>query len=222
MKPQMRDYRKKFRAEIIPKSYNAKIHLMFLLLVVPLLTLMALVQIEEFTIIGILCFFLAIVYCNLHVYIVHRFFLHQKMPLMKWAHEMHMIHHLLYDEDNMEYEELNDIYMLLMPPKILALYYLIYCPLILVIIYQFVSLNNFFYIAAAFMLWFGYYEIIHFIEHLPDKHPIMKFSYARFLKRFHKGHHHQQYMHKANFDIAIPSFDFVFGSNFENIAKRDN
>lgn len=210
---ELQKYREKFRKEVVPSYYSAKWHIFFLVIMVLTFFIATLQQIQSFHWMGVLIFGATIFYSNLHVYLIHRFTLHRRVWGLHWAHDMHIIHHQLYVDEKIEFEEWNDLYMLLMPPKILLMYYFVYCPLVLSIVYLILPLHLFWYSALGFSLWFGYYELIHFIEHMPRKHWIMKFPYFRFLRRFHEVHHSQKLKNIRHFDIAIPMFDYLFKTN---------
>jgi hypothetical protein len=52
-------------------------------------------------------------------YFIHRYLLHRKTRGFHWAHKMHHWHHTSYRPQNMNFDEINDIYMPLMPPWLL-------------------------------------------------------------------------------------------------------
>jgi len=207
----LKHFRDELRSEIIPQYYSAKIHLIFLLIIVPLTTIYPLLKATS-SFFGILVFSGTIILINFYFYLIHRFLLHRSIKGFKWCYKMHMIHHRLYDENNMQYEKLNDLYMLLMPPAITLLYYIIMVPLIgfsasLLLPKELVS----YALSAAFFFW-GLYELNHYIEHLDKEHKCFKFSFFRFIRTHHEVHHNHRLMNTRNFDIALGMSDYLFKS----------
>jgi hypothetical protein len=207
-------YREKFRKEVLPGYYSGKVHLWFLIIITPILFLTPLFFVK-FSWTGVILFVASIWYCNFLVYLLHRYILHRKVKGLKWTADMHMHHHLLYTEDKMQYEHIDDIYMLLMPPSIWAYYHFIHVPVNFLIASYFVSTNELLYIISAFYLWQGYYELSHYIEHLPDDHWTMKIPYCKWIQEHHKIHHRLNLMNSKHFDIGIPINDPLLGTKYK-------
>lgn len=205
-------YRVQFRNEILPPNYSGKWHLGILFTIVPVAFLYSITFIDKW---DWRCFLGAITFIflmHLYFYWIHRFMLHKKMKYFDWAYKMHVCHHRLYDENNLAYEQINDIYMLLNPPLIALMYYFVLGPIILVPLYFILPLNLFWYITSAFIIWYGLYEAAHFIEHQDNKSIIFKIPLFRWLQSHHRHHHNHRIMNKVCFDITFPFNDFIFGS----------
>ncbi|MBY0516553.1 MAG: hypothetical protein K2P81_06585 [Bacteriovoracaceae bacterium] len=204
-------YRKNFRQKVIPKYYSAKIHLLiFSAFEVASISISA--KYIEWSWLSPLWIFLSIFWASTFLYFLHRFMLHRIVPGFAWAHKMHHWHHTFYQSENMEYDELNDVYMLLMPPWIQLIYFVLYLPFItwaLSHLFPPVFVPHFIF---ALTVWYGLYELIHWIEHLSDKHMVMTFGWARKMKRHHRGHHHPKFKDARNFGIVEPTQDYLWGT----------
>jgi hypothetical protein len=208
----LRTFREELRSEIIPNYYSAKAHLILLSIIVPITTIFPLLGLK-ISFEGISLFLGTILIINFYFYLIHRFLLHKSVKGFKWCYKMHMIHHRLYDEKNMQYEKLNDIYMLLMPPAITFLYYIIMIPFIYFISTVLFSRDlAMFSISGAFFFW-GLYELNHFIEHLNQNNPIFKINFFKYIRTHHEKHHNHKLMNKVNFDIALGFKDYLFKTN---------
>ncbi len=203
-------YRQYFRKEVLPSYYSGRLHILLLWLTIPSLFLISVSFIDKFLWSGVLAAFLTLVYCSLHLYLVHRFLLHQKVRFFGWAHKIHMHHHLIYDEKNLNYEHVDDLYMLLNPPGVFFMYYLLYLPLLLVPLYFILPAGVFPYVTSAFVIWFGFYEFVHFGEHAGGDSKFFNGPFFRWVQHHHSFHHDHKLMHKVSFDIVFPFFDFIF------------
>ena len=204
-------YRNHFRAKVIPKKYSARVHIFLFVLfeVTALVITFSRVDWNRFSALWIL---ISVAWASIALYLVHRYMLHRKLPGFSWAHKMHHWHHTFYQAHEMEYDELNDVYMLLMPPWLQATYFLVYLPLITWLFSFILPVVFVPHLIFTLTLWYGLYEAIHWIEHLPDSHPLMNYKWSRFMKRHHIGHHHPKYKDVCNFGIVEPSQDYLWGS----------
>jgi hypothetical protein len=204
-------YRRHFRSKVIPKHYSARVHI----------TLFALFEVAALVITGLwvdwnrespVWMVVSVAWASSALYLVHRFMLHRKLPGFAWAHKMHHWHHTFYQSFEMEYDQLDDVYMLLMPPWLQATYFLVYLPLVAWLLSQFLPATFVPHLVFTLTLWYGLYEVIHWVEHLPDTHPVMRQGWARAMKRHHVIHHHPKHKDSRNFGIVEPSQDYLWGS----------
>jgi hypothetical protein len=204
-------YRQHFRAKVIPKFYSAKLHIALFVLFEVLALVIAL-SLISWSWLSPLWVLLSALWASTILYVTHRWLLHKKIPGFHWAFKMHHWHHTFYQAQNMEYDELDDVYMLLMPPWIQAIYFVVYLPLLawlLSFILPAVFVPHFVF---TLTLWYGLYELIHWMEHLPDTHLMMGFAWARSMKHHHVGHHHPKFKDCRNFGIVEPTQDYLWGS----------
>ncbi|MFP5385806.1 MAG: sterol desaturase family protein [Bacteriovoracia bacterium] len=206
----MERYRKAFREKVIPRYYSGALHvLLFALIQLVAIVFMGLKVSWSLKALGIV--FLTLVYATTFTYFLHRFLLHRPVPGFRWAHKMHHWHHTFYKSSHMEYDSLNDVYMLLMPPWIQIFYYVVYLPALTFIVGMVFHDEVVFPFIFGLTFWYGLYELIHWIEHLPPDHVTMKIPFMRALRKHHVGHH-SKLSDKVNFGIVEPSWDYILGT----------
>lgn len=202
-------YRRAFREKIIPSYYSARVHI-FLFALFQIIAILYFGLKIEWNPLSPIFILLSWGWASFALYWVHRILLHQKIPGFGWAFRMHRWHHTFYQDHKMEYDELNDVYMLLMPPWLQLIYFLFYLPLISFVLSFFISemyLNHFIF---SLILWYGLYEVVHWSEHLPDNHRLMKLRFVRKMKDHHIVHHDQKLMDDHNFGIIEPTQDYIW------------
>lgn len=120
-------YRKNFRKKVIPRYYSGKFHVVFFS-IIELSVILIIGPKCEWKIDSLLVVLMTLGYASTFTYFLHRFLLHRKLPGFGWAFKMHHWHHTFYQSHSMEYDHLDDVYMLLMPPWIQIFYFVIYLP----------------------------------------------------------------------------------------------
>ncbi len=200
-----------FRRHVIPPRYSARAHIVFFCL----FELVAIFLTGSFVdwswrspVYVLLCF----AWATTFVYLIHRFTLHRKVPGFGWAFRLHHWHHAIYLPGHMQYEELNDVYMLLMPPWIQGLYFFVYLPALAVALSFVLPLTFIFHLLFALTLWYALYEAVHWVEHLSDEHPLSRFKIVQGLQEHHVWHHHPEFRDHCNFGIVEPSHDYLWGT----------
>lgn len=203
----MERYRKAFRHKVIPSYYKGSLHV----LIFSMLELAAIIligQMIEWNIYSPLYILGSLIYATTFTYFLHRFMLHRPVTGFKWAYKMHHWHHTFYKATHMEYDNLDDVYMLLMPPWLQLFYYAIYLPLLVLVLLlvfpEFIVMHFVF----GFTLWYGIYELVHWIEHLSPAHILMQNKISQWLRQHHIVHH-SKLKDKANFGIVEPSWDYI-------------
>ena len=204
-------YRKAFREKIIPRYYSAKWHI-FIFGVFQLTATLWSARQVEWSLLSILWIGLSLLWATSALYLVHRFFLHRKIWGLGWAHRMHRWHHTFYQKEKMEYDQLNDVYMLLMPPWLQVVYFVVYLPVLTLLLSYVLPLTFIQHFIFSLTIWYGIYELIHWTEHLPKTHPLMRLSFLIWMRQHHLVHHDPQWMDQKNFGIVEPSQDYLWGS----------
>lgn len=207
-------YRTIFRQKVIPSYYRADLHLIiFCVLEFSALSLTGVLINWQwwtpFIILG------SMFQASVFTYFLHRFLLHRKLPGFGWAHKMHHWHHTFYPPEKMTFDNLNDVYMLLMPPWLQLVYFLIYLPVMTMAFAWFAPMKIILPFMFGLVLWYGTYELVHWLEHLPAEHPVMKLRVVNWLRRHHIVHH-SKLKDQANFGIVEPSMDYLFKTKFGN------
>lgn len=211
-------FRQQFREDIIPSFYSGQLHVLFnfsTLLFAFLFPLTQLTNLTSFFLVLIIILILG----NLVVFLIHKFILHQTHPLFKFAYKIHTIyHHQFFTDKNLVYDGPKDFYILFFPTWVVMGHIILMYGLI----YQTPLFNNapdIAHLTFSFSnLYFLLYEILHYISHLPENSPLLKFPFFRIMRKHHLNHHNPKLMNSKNFNIVFPLFDFLFGTFYK--AKK--
>lgn len=209
-------YRTNFRKTVIPTWYSSKIQKIFIALVF-ILSMIGIFYLSYHNLFSIKWFFFAFFYHHTFIYFFHRYALHNRVKLFNWAFVMHVQHHAFYINSDMTPPQPNDAYMLLMPYHA-VLGYLAYALIFPILIYFIFSFHLEFIWAnlTAIGIYYGVYEFIHYISHLPKESKWMKITPLNFMRKFHTAHHDPKLKDLKHFDIAFPLYDFIFKSRIKN------
>ncbi|HXH29655.1 MAG TPA: sterol desaturase family protein [Bacteriovoracaceae bacterium] len=202
----MQRYRRAFREKVIPRFYSGRAHLIIFFLLEMIALVWTGAQVD-WTLGSPFFILLTLAYATTFTYFLHRFILHRRVPGFSWAHKMHHWHHTFYTSGVMEYDELDDVYMLLMPPWIQVFYYLVYLPLLIVILKPLLPMALVLHFIFAMTLWYALYESVHWVSHLPLDHVLLKVPGLRWMRQHHQVHH-SRLKDVANFGIVEPGLDF--------------
>lgn len=206
----MQRYRKAFREKVIPWYYKGALHVA-MFSVIQIAAIIFVGSKVSWNFLSVLIVIGALMYATSYTYFLHRFLLHKPVFGLKWAFKMHHWHHTFYQSRYMEYDSLDDVYMLLMPPWIQLFYYAVYLPFLALIFSLIFSKELVLPFIFGMTLWYGIYELVHWIEHLPKNHFTMKIPFMKWLREHHIVHH-SKLKDEANFGIVEPSWDFLFGT----------
>ena len=204
----MQRYRKAFREKVIPRYYRGHWHVA-VFTILEILAIVITAREVSWRYISPLYIFLSLFYATTFTYFLHRYLLHKKLPGFGWAFKMHNWHHTFYKSESMEYDSLDDVYMLLMPPWLQLFYFVVYLPLLVLglsLVFPKIIVMHFVF---SLTLWYGIYELTHWIEHLSPQHPLMKIKMFDWVRRHHIVHH-SKFRDEANFGIVEPSWDYIF------------
>ena len=211
-------FRESFRAEKIPSWYSGILHLSFNGLVLVALTIGLYAQLNDVTPLEWLTFPLVMLLGNIAVYAIHRFPLHMIYePIYEHTFKVHTEHHhYFFTDDLIIYEGVRDFYILFFPPTVVLGFSLMFLPGCYFILDFFsASANVIWLYLGTSALYFLLYEVLHYISHLPEEHPILFFPLFRYMRNHHVTHHNTKLMYRYNFNIVYPLCDVLFGSVYK-------
>ncbi|HEX7477731.1 MAG TPA: sterol desaturase family protein [Polyangiales bacterium] len=151
-------------------------------------------------------------YGSLFVYWFHRRVLHRSVAGMRFAYRKHTLqHHRFFSYEHLVPDEQSDLHAMLFPwwtgAPLLALSYgvaLGLAPLLGA---------NVAYLTMLMMVgYFGLYELVHTVSHLPDGHWLTRLPVLSALRHHHRLHHDPRLMGRHNFNVVLPVFDWLFGA----------
>jgi hypothetical protein len=210
------NFRDHFRKNIIPKNYSGHLHVAFNFSCLFGSLIFCFFQLSNVTLLQWSVLPVFILLGNLVVYIIHRFPLHTPMNFSKEAYKIHSKwHHVFFTDKVITYDNSRDFYILFFPTWFAGSFTFIYLP-ILIFLASYLTNNNIAYLAAiGSILYFLGYEIVHYASHLPLNHWALKIKHLSRMREYHRMHHDPKLMHKYNFNIVFPFFDFIFKTDYK-------
>lgn len=154
---------------------------------------------------------------NLVEWLLHKRFLHERRRPLEVLYDQHTPrHHRFYVEDDMAVGDRREWYFVLMPKRAVAALGLLAIPLSTLVgwlsgaDHGWVTLMTIGSYASC-------YEVLHLCYHLPKTHPVRRLpAIGRalgWLSRHHARHHDPRLMRKWNFNVTVPLWDFILGTN---------
>jgi len=211
-------YREEYRKQDIGNQYSGIRHLLITSSIITLFVIYSILQLENLYISEIFIIPITIILGNLTVYLIHRFPMHHKIEALYFIFRNHTpIHHHLFDESSMEYENTRDFKMILLSPiLIITVLFFFIIPNHLLFSFLFSNnVGNLFLIVST--LYMGVYEWMHLSFHTPKAHWVNRIPWVFRMRRHHTMHHQKTIMNQVNFNIVFPLCDVIFNS----IQKND-
>jgi len=214
---QVLKFREEFRKNHIPKWYNGWLHLGFNAAVLVAALVFCFSKLYDVQVKELWTIPLTLLLGNLAVFIIHRYPLHRHYgPFAKFSYDIHSKwHHSFYSHEMVIYEKTDDFYVLFFPPLVIASFCAFYLPGSYFLLKHFFSMNITFLFMGVSTLYFILYEVMHFISHLPEDHVVLDVPLFKMVWAHHVDHHQPDLMHKYNFNIVFPFFDYVFGTVYK-------
>lgn len=212
------EYRKNFRAHIVPKYYWPLGHVVFNFLGLIFLCTYCLVQLNNPTFLDWLILPVMLVLGNISVYLIHKYPLHRRIPLAaKFTYDIHAkMHHQFYTNKAIVYEEPRDFYILFFPPWTVLGFGLIFMPLAYFVLTLILAPNIVWLILFGSALYFLLYETLHYVSHLPETHLVLKLKPLRYMWLHHRVHHDPKLMRDWNFNVVWPLCDWFFKTTYHD------
>lgn len=142
-------------------------------------------------------------------YASHRWSMHRR-AFPTAIHHRHVVeHHGFFTFDAMAIESWNDLRWVLFPWWAMPL-------LVVAVLPTFAALHA---LASPHVAWlflfsvmayYGVYEVVHALAHLPADHPVAGRASVRALTWHHRVHHDPRLMDRRNFSFVVPILDRVF------------
>ncbi len=156
---------------------------------------------------------------NLGEYLAHRWPLHHPM-FPRAVHDRHVReHHAFFTWDRMAVDSWPEIRWVLFPPWALPLLVVTVLPLALAVAALAGERPAWLFVMVV-IAYYGLYEVLHALAHLPDDAPLARARVVRALTHHHRVHHDVRLMQRWNFNFAIPLFDLLFGTVHREPAGR--
>lgn len=148
---------------------------------------------------------------SLFEYWFHRGPLHQRKFPLEHIYDIHTkMHHRFYQWPDITMPSLYDIRTILFPWWAIFVHVLITGALSYFVLTPWIGHNGAWVVFASASAYFGFYEIIHMICHLPESHWVHKMAVFRWLRNHHGLHHVPSRMNDTNFNVVLPLGDLIF------------
>lgn len=194
-----------------PLWLTAKIY--FNLGVLLAITIYFLMQVNAPQALEFITFPIMLIIGSFTVWAFHKYPLHRRYKIFPYAYKKHTVeHHNFYTFKDLEISSFREIPYIMFGVLDVIGFALFFIPGVYFTVSSIFPDNVANMIVASCSGYFLIYEIFHTISHLPKEHFVLKVSYLRFMWNHHRIHHHQKYMHKVNFNIVLPLFDWIMGT----------
>ena len=201
-----------FREELLPRNYSGTLHASCTVVFTVVPATVAFLLVDAFGLAEVVTVAAAILFGTTTVYLLHRVLMHKSRPPLHVIYDMHTrCHHMLFNEGQTEIRSIQDLYMVLFPPRWTIALALVGVPLLaapLLLVSTDVALT---FAGVAYLYFLGY-ELIHLAAHLPDRSLVHRIPLLRQLTRHHQRHHAWERMHHCNFSMIIPLWDWLLGT----------
>jgi sterol desaturase/sphingolipid hydroxylase (fatty acid hydroxylase superfamily) len=162
--------------------------------------------VREWLVLGVM-----LVAINLGEYAAHRWQLHvRRFP--RAVHHRHVVeHHCFFTAERMAVDTADDVRWVLFPPWALPLLVVSVLPFFLALGFA-ASAEAAWLLLLAVLAYYGVYEVLHTLAHLPASHALAGLGPVQALTRHHRLHHDPALMRRWNFNFAVPIGDWLFGT----------
>jgi len=203
-----------------PASYSWRQHVGLIVAFTLAATWLAIVQIEAAGAADAIFFLATLVFLNFGEYATHRWNMHVwRIP--QAVHHRHVIeHHGFFTDETMGIDGIDDLRWVLFPPWALPLLVVSVLPYFL-LLWWLAPTGWAWIFLLAVILYYGFYEVLHALAHVPASHPVGGHRLVRAITRHHRVHHAVGLMDHWNFNFVVPLFDALFGTTYRETPGPD-
>ena len=155
----------------------------------------------------------SLIVANFVEYVIHRWPMHSVIPFLKKMYKTHSgLHHRYFTHEFMNMECDDDFHEVFASPTTVGLFLATVVFPISALCYFVISANVGLIFFATCIAYYGFYEFIHFVQHLPSSHFLTKLPFVEGSRTRHRLHHNTRLMREWNFNIGFPLMDRLFGT----------
>lgn len=196
----------------IPISYNPIGHLLIPAFVGLLVIIGSLLLISHFSwwMLGLAVLVLFISF-GLE-WFMHRDILHKPWKYLEPINYKHVMHHFIYTDEDMTLKSSREWHLILMPAYAIVAVLAFILPsigLFWVIFGKDIALV----ILSTMVGFYLSYEWLHLSYHLPADSWFGQTKAIKYLRKHHQIHHKPENMRDFNFNVTVPVFDWIMGTN---------
>jgi hypothetical protein len=147
----------------------------------------------------------------------HKYVLHRRLWPVGIIYQRHTPeHHAVYMTNDMQMRSTREFRLVLMPAIGILAIVVATTPFAFLVRLVFGENCGWIFLVSA-STYMVLYEVSHLSYHLPEESWVGRRKIIRILRDHHARHHDPRLMHKWNFNVTIPFFDWLYGT----IAKKD-
>ncbi len=207
--------RKKIRGrllEAIPSSYSPWLHLAATTGIGVLLLGLGIHGVHAVRFLELLAIPATVLFANAFEWRAHKDLMHRLREPMGFLYRRHTPeHHAVYVEDDMAIHDWRELKLVLIPAWGVFGIVLTLAPFAALMGWLTTSNAGWLTLVSAGLYMVGY-ELSHLSYHLPPESFVGRLALVRVLRRHHARHHDPRLMHRWNFNVTIPLFDWIHGT----------
>lgn len=210
-----RQYRNSFRRDRIPRIYRPWMHVYFNGGTLLALVIGSIAMIQTWGLGQLAVFAFTLLLGNFTVWLVHRYPLHRRNPLISFPYDPHtVVHHRYFTNEFITCDDNKDLFAVFFPMWVVLGFAVIVQPVFYFSFKFFFGSNLAYTFTAGTAFYFLLYEFVHWTSHLPLDHFLLKNPWLLFMRNHHIIHHDPKLMMKYNFCIVYPLMDIIFGTYY--------
>jgi hypothetical protein len=198
--------------EAIPSSYSPFLHLAATTGIGALLLAAGVWGVHQVRLVELLAVPATVLFANAFEWRAHKDLMHKLREPFGILYRRHTPqHHAVYVEDDMAVRDWRELKLVLIPAWGVFGIVLTLAPFAYAMAH-FTTANAGWLVLVTAGLYMVAYELSHLSYHLPPESFIGRLALVRVLRRHHAKHHDPRLMHRWNFNVTIPLFDWVHGT----------
>lgn len=143
----------------------------------------------------------------------HKTLLHRRMIPFHVLYDRHTPeHHVVFPAHDMAIRETRELRLVLIPAVGVLTIVIATAPFAW-LAGHYISMNAGWLVLSSAAMYVVLYELSHASYHLPLEHWVSRIGFIKVLREHHRRHHHPELMQRYNFNVTIPLFDWVHGTN---------
>jgi len=202
---------------LIPERYSPRAHLAATVGIGLMAIIVGAAAIDAFRWVFVPVAAAFLVFANFVEWAAHRWILHRRRRFLEPLYDQHVPrHHRFYIDGDMAVGSRREWRFVLMPARGVLAIAVLAIPLAL-LVGALCGADCGWVALMTVGSYASLYELMHLAYHLPDDHPVRRVRTTRrvirWLSRHHAHHHDPRLMQDWNFNVTVPLWDFLLGTN---------
>jgi hypothetical protein len=216
--------RREIRARLldeIPSSYSPFLHLAATTGIGVLLLALGIYGVHALHAVELLAIPVTVLFANAFEWRAHKDLMHRLREPLGFLYRRHTPqHHAVYVESDMAIRSSRELKLVLIPAWGVGGIVVTLAPFAALMGWLTTANAGWLVLVTAGLYMVGY-ELSHLSYHLPEESFVGRIALVRVLRRLHARHHDPRLMHRWNFNVTIPLFDWLHGTIAKDGAADD-